>query len=142
MKSTVFIISLFISYVSFGQDWTFTLADAKTQAAKEQKNILLVFSGSDWCAPCIKLDDQVWQTAEFKTHAKEKLVLLKADFPKRKKNLLPQVQQDKNNALAEKYNSNGYFPFVVLLNSKGEVINQLGYKNVTATEYIKAIYEN
>jgi thiol-disulfide isomerase/thioredoxin len=102
----------------------------------------LVFSGSDWCAPCIKLDDQVWQTAEFKTHAKEKLVLLKADFPKRKKNLLPQVQQDKNNALAEKYNSNGYFPFVVLLNSKGEVINQLGYKNVTATEYIKAIYEN
>jgi thioredoxin-related protein len=140
MKSSILIISLIISFTGFSQDWTYDLASAKKQAKQEQKNILLVFSGSDWCAPCIKLDDQVWQTAEFKNHAKEKLVLLKADFPKRKKNLLPQVQQDKNNALAEKYNSNGYFPFVVLLTSNGEVINELGYKNLSASEYINAIY--
>jgi thiol-disulfide isomerase/thioredoxin len=58
------------------------LLQKKTQAAAENKNILLVFSGSDWCAPCIKLDKTIWQS-EFKTNLL-KMGDLQADFPKKK----------------------------------------------------------
>ncbi len=140
MKLSFLIISLALNLSSFAQNWVYDFNEAKKLAQEDNKKILLVFSGSDWCAPCIKLERQIWQTEVFKNHAKENLVLLKADFPKRKKNQLPKVQQDKNKALAETYNTNGYFPFVVLLDADGQIMNQLGYKNLTPTKYIKAIY--
>jgi len=141
MKSIFISFHLLLSLMSTAQEWTHDLGHAKEIAQKEQKDILLVFSGSDWCAPCIKLDNQIWQSDAFKVHAEKHLVLVRADFPKRKNNQLPKEQQKKNNTLAEKYNKNGYFPFVVLLNANGEIVNQLGYKNISPTEYIKAIYE-
>jgi thioredoxin-related protein len=140
MKLSLLMISLALSLSTYAQNWVYDFNEAKILAEQENKQILLVFSGSDWCAPCIKLDRQIWQTKVFKNHAKENLVLLKADFPKRKKNQLPKIQQDKNKALAETYNTKGYFPFVVLLDANGKVINQLGYKNLTPTKYIEAIY--
>lgn len=140
MKLSLLMISLALSLSTYAQNWVYDFNEAKLLAEQENKQILLVFSGSDWCAPCIKLDRQIWQTKVFKNHAKENLVLLKADFPKRKKNQLPKIQQDKNKALAETYNTKGYFPFVVLLDANGKVINQLGYKNLTPTKYIEAIY--
>ncbi len=140
MKNLFLYLFLSLSASSFAQNWNFDLEQAKTKAQKEQKDILLVFSGSDWCAPCIKLDQEIWQSEEFKNYAKDKLVLLKADFPKRKNNRLPEEQQQKNNLLAEQYNPNGHFPFVVLLNANGEVVNQLGYKNLSPAKYIQAIY--
>lgn len=142
MKSILSIsIVIIMSFSTNAQDWHYDFEEAKTEASKNNKQILLVFSGSDWCAPCIKLDRQIWQSTEFQNHAKSNLVLLKADFPRRKSNQLPKVQQEKNIALAEKYNNKGYFPFVILLSAEGKVINQLGYKNLPPTDYIKAIYE-
>jgi thioredoxin-related protein len=141
MKLIFIGISLLISLNCFAQEWTYDLKEAKILASQQQKNILLVFSGSDWCAPCIKLDRQIWQSESFKTHAKKNLILVRADFPKRKNNQLPKALQDKNNALAERYNSNGYFPLVLLLDSKGEVLNQLGYKNISPEDYITTLYE-
>jgi hypothetical protein len=44
-----------------------------------------VFSGSDWCAPCIKLDKSIWQSTEFKEYAASNLILERADFPKKNK---------------------------------------------------------
>ncbi|MFD0932883.1 thioredoxin family protein [Psychroflexus salinarum] len=141
MKSIFISFCFLLNLVSTAQEWTHDLDHAKEVAQKEQKDILLVFSGSDWCAPCIKLDNQIWQSEAFKTYAKKHLVLVRADFPKRKNNQLPEEQQKKNNALAEQYNTYGYFPLVVLLNQKAEVLNKLGYKNLPPSDYIKAIYE-
>lgn len=141
MKNLLSIICFVLGFATYAQNWQHNFKEAKAEAQKEQKQILLVFSGSDWCAPCIKLDNQIWQSDAFKAHAKKHLVLLRADFPKRKNNQLQKEQQNENNALAEKYNNNGYFPFVVLLNAKGEIVNQLGYKNLSPIEYIKAIYD-
>lgn len=140
MKNIFVILIFTLSISMYGQDWKFDLEKSKKEAQKEQKQILLVFSGSDWCAPCIKLDREIWQSETFKKHSKQKLILLKVDFPKRKKNQLSEIQQSKNNALAEKYNANGYFPYVLLLDAKGKVLNQLGYKNLSPEDYIKAIY--
>ncbi|SDS37626.1 Thioredoxin-related protein [Gillisia sp. Hel1_33_143] len=119
------------------QEWQLDLKTAEETASKDHKNIILVFQGSDWCAPCMKLEKQVWSTDEFKAYAKSNFVMLKADFPKRKKNALSEAQQAKNDKLAQKYNSEGYFPLVVILNENGKVLGKTGYKNITPSEYIK-----
>lgn len=121
------------------QDWITDFEKAKSVAANESKTIILVFQGSDWCAPCIKLDKEVWSTEEFQTYAKNHFVMLQADFPKRKKNALNEQQQAHNNDLAEQFNKNGYFPYVVILDSNGNELGATGYKKTTPSEYIKII---
>ena len=121
------------------QEWLTDLEQAKTNATEKNKKIILVFQGSDWCAPCIKLDKEIWSTNEFKNYAKKHFVLLKADFPRKKKNKLEKSQQEKNNKLAEKYNTKGFFPFVVVLNNEGVVLGESGYKKITPVEYAKLL---
>jgi thioredoxin-related protein len=139
MKHLWYCLLLGFSLSISAQSWQTDFKEAKSSAGKEGKQILLVFSGSDWCAPCMKLEKNIWQSEVFKTYAKDHLVLLKADFPSRKKNQLPEEQQEKNNALAEQYNPKGYFPFVLLLSDSGEVLNQLGYKSLEPQAYIDEI---
>lgn len=137
----IFLLSLFlISTINVtSQNWLTDLEEAKQEATKSNKKIVLVFQGSDWCAPCIKLEREIWSTTEFKTYADDNYVMLKADFPKKKKNALPKAQQDKNNALAEAYNRNGYFPFVVVLDKAGKVLGETGYLKISPKEYINHI---
>jgi len=140
MKNVVLIMLLFFVYQStFSQNWMTDVEQAKKIALENNKPIVLVFSGSDWCTPCMKLEKKVFNTEEFKEYALEKYVLLKADFPQRKKNKLSKEQQEHNNQLAEKYNKNGYFPLVVVLNSKGKLLGNLGYKNIGVKAYIESI---
>ena len=136
MKKSILIAFLFLSSLGFAQQWSTNIDEAKAQATAENKTIVLVFSGSDWCAPCIKLDKNVWQSEEFKAYAAEKLVLVRADFPKKKANVLPEALQNTNKALAEKYNQEGYFPLVVVLNAQGKVIAKKGYENQNAIKYV------
>jgi len=137
MKKYLIIITCVVFSVSFSQEWKSDFDKALEIAHKNNKKVLLVFQGSDWCAPCIKLEKNVWNTAEFKDFAKKHYVMLKADFPKRKKNKLSKEQQTHNNKLAEKYNKKGHFPFVVVLNNKGKVLGTTSYKKMSVTDYIK-----
>jgi thioredoxin-related protein len=139
MKKIILFAILFSATLSFSQNWTTSLEAAKTVAAASNKNILLVFSGSDWCAPCIKLDRTIFQSDVFKAEAENKWVLLKADFPKKKGNALSGEQTESNKKLAEKYNKEGNFPLVVLLDATGKVIGITGYKNVSPTEYVQLL---
>lgn len=136
MKNSFLILFLFLTSLGFAQNWSTNIEEAKAKAAAENKLIILVFSGSDWCAPCIKLDKNVWQSEVFKSFATEKLVLVRADFPKKKANVLPEALQNSNKALAEKYNQEGYFPLVVVLNAQGKVVAKKGYENQNATQYV------
>lgn len=129
-----------IGTIGFSQSWKTSFTEAKVQAAAENKNILLVFSGSDWCAPCIKLDKTIWQSEEFKRESAQKWVIYKADFPKKKANLLPAELTESNKKLADQYNKAGNFPLVLLLNPAGSVLGISGYKNVSPQEYIKLIH--
>lgn len=139
MKKHLFIVFLFSCGFSFAQAWepSFNLAQAK--AAETNKKVLLVFSGSDWCIPCIRLEDKVWKSDEFQAFAKEKLYMYRADFPKRKKNQLPAAKKEENEQLASQYNSKGYFPWVVVFSSKGEVLGVFAYEDKAVAEYIKTI---
>lgn len=140
MKKTFLIILLLASSgLMTAQSWLTDFNEAKEQAKKQNKKIILVFQGSDWCTPCIKLDYEIWQSAEFKDYAKEHFILLKADFPRRKKNRLSKEQQAKNNDLAERYNHNGIFPLVVVLDTSGKILKELSYEAISPKEYIKKL---
>jgi len=127
---------LTLSLALSAQNWQTDFATAKSIAEKENKPIVVVFSGSDWCAPCMKLEKEIWSSETFKTYAKEHYVLLKADFPKRKQNVLTPKQQEHNNKLAEQYNKNGYFPYVIVMDAKGNVKGATGYNGMPPEEYI------
>lgn len=102
--------------------WENDFEQAQKKAETEHKFILLNFSGSDWCGPCIRLTKDVFESESFATFSNENLVLVNADFPRLKKNQLPKEQQKKNDKLADKYNSQGVFPLTLLLNAKGKII--------------------
>lgn len=121
------------------QEWLTNFEEAKKVAAEQDRNIVLVFQGSDWCAPCIKLDRDVWSTKEFQDFARDHFIMLQADFPRKKQNALPDEQQEHNRKLAERYNRNGYFPFVVVLDQEGRVLGETGYKKMTPREYIELL---
>ena len=111
---------LFFSLLSWLGDFSQAQKDASTQ----KKLILLNFSGSDWCGPCIKLKHDVFESEAFGQYAQDKLILVRADFPRLKKNQLPADQQARNDQMAEKYNPNGKFPLTVLINSQGKVLKE------------------
>ena len=140
MKKIIIYLFVFISSLSYSQNWNTNFEDAKQYALKDNKNILLVFSGSDWCAPCIKLDNVVWKSEAFKSESEKNWVIYKADFPKKKANQLSPELTESNNKLAEKYNKNGSFPLVSLLDKTGKVIGMTGFKNISATDYIQLIH--
>ena len=137
------IVALLVMVVSvsttMAQEWNTDIKIAKEIASKESKTIILVFQGSDWCAPCIKLDREIWSTETFKKYARDNYVMLKADFPRRKKNILSEKQTKANALLAEKYNKQGFFPFVVVLDSNGQVLGESSYKKTKS--YCKKNYE-
>ncbi|PDS24942.1 thioredoxin family protein [Flavobacterium branchiophilum] len=141
MKKIVVITFLLLGQISISQTWKTNFEEAKKQAIAENKNILLVFSGSDWCGPCIKLDKNIWQSNEFKKEADKSWVLLKADFPKKKANQLPAEVTENNNKLAEKYNKDGNFPLVVLLDKTGKVLGMTGYQKMDAAPFLENIHK-
>ncbi len=140
MKKIILTITLLITQLVVSQDWQTNFEEAKKIATDQDKNIIVVFSGSDWCAPCIKLDKNIWQSETFKQEAKEEWVLVKANFPRKKANELSKEQTEHNRKLAEKYNVEGSFPLVVVLDKNGKVLGKMGFKNVSPEEYIKMIH--
>lgn len=126
MKRLLFsAIVLAASTVFAGEGWQTDYKAALEQAAKENKPVLLDFTGSDWCGWCIKLDKETFSQPEFKKFAEKNLILVELDFPNNK----PQADSVKkqNAELQAKYGVEG-FPTLVLLNSKGkEIARNPGY---------------
>lgn len=132
----VLVMVLFFLKSALGQEWQTDFTKAKEIATAEDRPIILVFQGSDWCAPCIKLDREVWSTEAFKNYAANHYIMVQADFPRRKKNALSDKQTLANAKLAEAYNKRGVFPFVVVIDSNGKVLGETSYKKTTPQTYI------
>ena len=139
MKNKIAFLLLLVGTIGYSQDWKTNFNETKQEAVSQNKPILLVFSGSDWCAPCIKLDKNIWQSAEFKKYSAENLVLERVDFPKKKQNQLEAQIKKQNQDLAEIYNKDGVFPLVLLLDQTGKVLGTTSFKNISPTEYIELI---
>lgn len=101
--------------------WQTDYKQALAQAAQEHKQVLLDFTGSDWCPYCIQMDKEVLGKPDFKKYAEQNLILVKLDFPQKKQ--LPAQETAQNRALQKQYTIDG-FPTYVLLNSSGKEINR------------------
>ncbi|GAB2535704.1 thioredoxin family protein [Spirosoma aerophilum] len=139
MKLTL--ISLLCCLLATAPAWQLNFDQAKAEAAQSHKFILLNFSGSDWCGPCIKLKKTIFESADFGQYANDHLVLVRADFPRLSKNQLDARQTAHNEALAEKYNKQGKFPFTVLLDANGKVLKEWdGFpQSLTVASFIETI---
>lgn len=102
--------------------WLTNFEEAEKFAVEKHELILLNFSGSDWCGPCMRLKKEIFETKIFEDFASSSLVLVNADFPRSNKNKLNKEQVSRNEALADRYNSRGRFPFTLLLDAEGKVL--------------------
>ncbi len=132
---TIIYFLLSFSDVSWLNDMELTIKKAQT----ENKNILLYFSGSDWCKPCIQLKTYVLQSEEFKQYADEHYILIQADFPRLKKNRLSKEQVLHNEQLAEKFNPMGEFPLIVVLDKSGALKYKIHYNQETSKEFVERL---
>ena len=98
--------------------------------------MLVLFSGSDWCVPCMQLKSEILESEIFKTAA-EDLVLMNADFPRKSikdRNIVLQ-----NDQLAEKHNPGGVFPLIVIIDPNGEKIATLQYDRETPEQFVEKL---
>jgi len=139
----IFSFSLFVPFLlalQLNAGWGTDFEKARQQAKTEHKQILLNFSGSDWCGPCIMMHKQIFESDVFRQYAEEKLVLVNADFPRSKKHQLSKEQQAQNDALAGKYNTEGIFPLTLLIDENGKVLKTWeGLPDLSAAEFTAAI---
>jgi thioredoxin-related protein len=119
------------------QFWFTNYKEAASLAKKDNKPMMLYFSGSDWCKPCIIWKKDVFDTDEFKNYANSNLIAVKLDFPRLKKNRLTKVESDQNEKLAGKFNSEGIFPLIVFVDSDGKVIEKSPYRPGGPKEFIE-----
>lgn len=113
--------------------WLVSYDEALKLAKELNRPVLVNFTGSDWCSWCIKLSKEVFTDDVFLKYAKENLVLLKLDFPKR----IPQTPEEKaaNEKLAQQFKVTG-FPTIVLLDAAGTEIARTGYQPGGANTYV------
>jgi thioredoxin-related protein len=120
----------------FAAGWQTDYAKALETAKAENKRVLLEFTGSDWCPPCIAIGKQVFSQPEFRAYAEKNLVLVEVDYPQRKK--LSSEVEKQNEQLGKQYGIEGKgLPTVVLLDSAGKVMREsTGYGGESAAEFI------
>jgi protein disulfide-isomerase len=114
--------------------WSTDYQASIAQAAASKKAILLEFTGSDWCPPCMKQNKDVFEQAAFEDYAKDKLVLVKLDFPRREEQ--DPAIKERNQKLSTQYGVEG-FPTIILLSPEGkELARQVGYGGGGVTGFI------
>lgn len=128
---------IFITLFAPKVEWQGDFEAAKAQANKEHKLILINFSGSDWCGPCIRLRKEILESSTFENYATDHLVLVRADFPRQKKNQPAKDQIKRNEALADKYNAEGKFPYTLLVDENGKVLKAWdGFPDETPERFV------
>ncbi|MBS1534645.1 MAG: thioredoxin family protein [Bacteroidetes bacterium] len=134
MKSAVFTFVLTtIAMHCSAQEWKSNLNEAFREASMTNKKVLLFFSTEDDCERCQKLDKNVLQSPEFKDFAKDNYILVKQDFQPTS----DPEQLEQNLLVVEKYNKDGFFPLLVIINKNAKVIGQVGaYNNETPNQYL------
>lgn len=124
-----------------GAEWGTDWEAAKTQAKKENKPIFVNFTGSDWCGWCIKLEKEVFSKKAFKDYAKDNLVLMEVDFPRKEKKKQSKEVKAQNKKLDKEYKIEGY-PTLFLLDAGGKKLSDdVGYRKGGPEAYVKHLKE-
>lgn len=118
------VASVSTTFAKAPKGWETDFDTAMSIARKENKAVLVEFTGSDWCAPCIMMSKNVFSKEEFFDQVSPDFVMLYLDFPTSDPDLAA-----KNQEYFDKYGVEG-FPSVVLLDQEGNVFDRFN-----ATEF-------
>jgi protein disulfide-isomerase len=116
--------------------WITSYEQGQQEAKANNKLVLIDFTGSDWCGWCKLLDREVFSKPEFKEYASKNLVLVEVDFPKMK--VLPDAARKENILLAQRFQIQA-FPTIIVLNSTGQMVGELGYVKGGPTAFIEVL---
>jgi protein disulfide-isomerase len=111
MKKFLFLLSITLCSLSFQaqtetQEWHNDMNKAIQKSMETGKPMFLFFTGSDWCGWCIRLQKEVFQTEYFTKWAKENVVLVELDYPRKKQ--LPEETRKQNQTLQQVFQVQGY----------------------------------
>ena len=118
--------------------WTTDVTAALASARADGKDVLLLYTGSDWCPPCIKLEKDILSKAEFTTAAAEKFVLVMLDFPQKKE--LPPEQVEQNQKWSDRYGIDA-FPTIVLIDQNEKPYAITGFRDEGPEAYVAHLNE-
>lgn len=119
--------------------WTDKFEEAKTRARREGKDLLINFTGSDWCTWCTKLEKQVFDTSVYAKEASRYFVHVRLDYP-RDKSLVCAVVRKQNEKLKDFYKPKGY-PTILLTDASGRPYARTGYRSGGPELYLKHVIE-
>ena len=144
MKKGLFILVFlaFWSIDSQAQQWQNDPQIGLKEAAQHNKKVLLFFSVPERCESCNKLERNIFKSPEFIEFASENYVLVKIDFSYDAQELTKE-QLEKNLLIVEKYNKDGFFPHVVVLNKDAKITNKVDvYTRETPQQYLSLLQRN
>lgn len=121
--------------------WLSSYQEALSQAQRDNKFVLLFFTGSDWCSWCGRLEQEVLSRPEFADAMSDRFVFVKVDYPAGQKP--PKSIMDQNQQLKKRYSINS-FPTLVIIDNKEHVIGQTGYREggpVRFAQHLRSIID-
>ncbi len=118
------------------QHWIDDLEEARRIAAASNKMVLLYFAVSESCESCRALEEKVFRSDEFKDFADTRFVLARPEFRAHE----PIETKAEKLMIVEKYNKDGFFPLVVILDRNLKVLGKTGaYDGEPPAEYIRKL---
>jgi len=132
ITAALLLLAFQVTATAGGEGWMTDLEAAKAKAKKENKFVLIEFTGSGWCPPCKMMQKEVFSKSEFLTKAKEKFILVVVDIPHPKVEFKDEAAKKAGRAKAElmkKFGVTGV-PTVILLDSEGKP-----FSNFSAAQY-------
>ncbi len=131
--------ALFLGSSAFAGDttesaWIQDFAKAQAKATSEKKDLLIDFTGSDWCVWCKKLDAEVFTQGDFEKKIQEQFVLVKLDFPRDAKLVTPEIKKQ-NEGLMTRFGVQG-FPTIFLTDAGGKPYAKTGYQEGGPEKYM------
>ena len=133
----VFLVIYFMTFAIQAQNWDSSVSNAIKNANQKNKKILLYFTVDNQCENCTKLEKTIFNSDEFIAFANVNYILVNIKFAYNSTVNLSEEELQKNLLIVEKYNKDGFFPLVVLLNKEAKKIGNIEiYKNETPTQYI------
>ena len=134
-NTTILLVLLANSMVGYSQEWKTNLNEAFKEAAISGKEVLLFFTVAENCDSCLKLEENVLESKVFQSFARENYVLVKQDFNSGNANNI-----EENLLIVEKYNKDGFFPLIVIINKSAKTVGEIGaYDNETPEEYLSKL---
>lgn len=120
--------------------WHADFDEAVKVAKAEGKDLLVDFTGSDWCGWCIRLNKEVFDHAEWLDEVKKDWVLVALDFPRAEAVKAKVPNPERNRELQGKYNVQG-FPTILLMDAEGTVYGRTGYREGGPAPYLEHMKE-